>query len=144
MSHRLLALLCILSSVALTLVVSVLYHYPAYVVSCRDADACLSQDAFFGTVQPLYQHAWLLIPVSLTLVFVRREVFFAWANVVLPLTALGILLAFSAEPVSHGFSPGLPDRAQVIAGWIRIIVVATVLVITFKQLQCSLKARKGA
>jgi len=119
----------------ITIAVGYLLLNPWLFGICQPSLYCLDNSVGPALATPLYWGTHWLLPLSIVLIFVRREVFNSWWKVALPLGILSLILILISPPI-HGFIDE-PDRTTVTEMMVWIIDVVSTIVILWKYWRLS-------
>lgn len=127
MQHRLIsAVLCAGSLLGIG-VGYLLYHHPDMLGLCAAGTYCLTDDVFYGIASPLYLHSWPLLALFLLTAFLPSELFYGWAKFFAAISIIPLLLVIGADPLSHSFFPGFPDRPQMTEIMVKFVVLTSLV-----------------
>jgi len=132
MNQKIFASILFLFSLFTIFLSYLLIFYPFVLNLCeRGYSNCLSENILLGIASPFYWSTYLLPPFFLGLIFIKKEIFWAWVKFI-PWFALPALLLIIVSPTIDQPFQMTPGRTSVTETMVQLIVGLSVLFIAFK------------
>ncbi len=143
MNHRILAGMLSLGVLLLT-ASATLFLGTKSKVACTYFD-CASSYYYVDVVSPLTQQIWPLAVLFAALLFVRRDVFYKWLTLFLPLSVIALVLVINSKTALGGWFPHIyPNRQEMTHISVLFLVGISVVFVGYQYFLLFFKGRQSS